>query len=109
ITRVDDLAGLVADVDDELVLYFAVPPAVAAAACEALADVTLPDKTILALEKPFGSDEAEARSLNATLARLVPENQVFRVDHFLGRSTLLSVLGVRFANRIVEPLWSADH
>jgi len=109
ITRVEDLTGLVADVDDDLVLYFAVPPAVAAAACEALVEVTLPEKTILALEKPFGSDEEEARSLNATLSRLVPENQVFRVDHFLGRSTLLSMLGVRFANRIVEPLWSADH
>src|SRR5690606_5994586 len=64
---------------------------------------------ILALEKPFGGDEEGARRLNSTLAEIVPESRVFRVDHFLGRSTLLNVLGVRFANRVVEPLWSADH
>jgi glucose-6-phosphate 1-dehydrogenase len=109
ITRADDLAGLVRGTAETLVLYFAVPPSVAAAACEALREVNLPGQTVLALEKPFGGDEEGARRLNATLASLVPESQVFRVDHFLGRSTLLNVLGVRFANRVVEPLWSAEH
>lgn len=90
-------------------LYFAVPPAVAAKACEALRSVTIPPGTILALEKPFGSDAGSAAHLNATLAELVPEGQVFRVDHFLGRSTVLNLLGVRFANRLIEPSWSADH
>ena len=64
---------------------------------------------MLVLEKPFGSDEASAHALNETLASLVPERQVFRVDHFLGRSTTLNLLGVRFANRVVEPVWSAEH
>jgi len=109
VTRADELEGLVSNVADELVLYFAVPPRVAVAACEALAGVDLPKKTILALEKPFGGDEAAAERLNVTLARIVSEEQVFRVDHFLGRSTLLSLLGVRFANRIIEPLWSAEN
>ncbi|MCK6079339.1 glucose-6-phosphate dehydrogenase [Microbacterium sp. EYE_5] len=89
-------------------LYFAVPPAVASAACEALRSVRIPEGTILALEKPFGSDAASAERLNATLADLVPETQVFRVDHFLGRSTVLNLLGVRFANRLIEPVWSSD-
>lgn len=109
ITRSEELARLVRDTGDSVVLYFAVPPAVAAAACEALREVELPERTILALEKPFGGDEEGARRLNFTLAEIVPESRVFRVDHFLGRSTLLNVLGVRFANRVVEPLWSADH
>ena len=109
ITNVDDLRGLVGSVDGALVLYFAVPPAVAVAACEALAQIDLPDDTVLALEKPFGGNVESAMALNATLRRLVPENRVFRVDHFLGRSTLLNILGVGFANRVVEPLWSADH
>jgi glucose-6-phosphate 1-dehydrogenase len=109
ITDAGDLTRLLADPGDRLALYFAVPPAVAAAACAALADVEIPEGTVLALEKPFGVDQASARELNATLAKLVPEQQVFRVDHFLGRSTTLNLLGVRFANSIFAPVWSAQH
>ena len=85
------------------------PPAIAAKACAALESVTLPEGLILALEKPFGTDEVSAVTLNAQLAALVPEDQVHRIDHFLGRSTVLNVLGVRFTNRIFEPVWSAEH
>jgi glucose-6-phosphate 1-dehydrogenase len=108
ITNADDLRALIAKAEGRLALYFAVPPAVAAKACEALVDVDIPDGMILALEKPFGTDEESARVLNETLRKLVPEPQVFRVDHFLGRSTVLNFLGVRFANRMIEPVWSAD-
>lgn len=89
-----------------LVLYFAVPPAVTASACAALEPSDLPPGTMLALEKPFGTDEPSARKLNQTLQGLVPESQIFRVDHFLGRSTVLNVIGSRTANRIFEPIWS---
>ena len=92
-----------------LVLYFAVPPAAAAAACAALAPGELPDGAILALEKPFGDDEESARELNRVLSALLPEERIFRVDHFLGRSTVLDILGVRFANRVFESIWSAEH
>ncbi len=109
ITAASDLAELLSQATGRVALYFAVPPRIAAAACEALRDVDLPEGTILALEKPFGFDEASAHALNATLAQLVPENQVFRVDHFLGRSSTLNLLGARFANRIFEPVWSAQH
>jgi glucose-6-phosphate 1-dehydrogenase len=111
ITDPADLGALLhsPDLGQRIALYFAVPPAVAEAACEALHSVTIPEGTVLALEKPFGVDETSARKLNATVARLVPEEQVFRVDHFLGRSTLLNVLGVRFANRVFTPVWSAEH
>lgn len=108
ITDADDLRALVAGTPGRLALYFAVPPAIAVRACEALADIPLPAGTVLALEKPFGVDEAGARALNATLLRLVPENQVYRVDHFLGRSTVLNLLGVRLANRMLEAVWSAE-
>ena len=109
ITKADDLKSLLAPVEGRLVIYFAVPPAITARACAALQEVGLSDRTVLALEKPFGSDQASAERLNATLLALVPEERIFRVDHFLGRSTVLRMLGVRFANRVVEPLWSADH
>lgn len=109
ITKPDDLTAAMQDAVGRVVLYFAVPPGVAAAACEALTSVSVPEGTIIALEKPFGVDEETAHSLNQTLARIVPEHQTFRVDHFLGRSTTLNLLGARFANRLLEPVWSADH
>jgi len=100
---------LVEGLDPNTVLYFALPPAVTGAAIDAMEGLTLPEGTVLAMEKPFGEDEATARELNEKLTALVPEEQVFRVDHFLGRSTLLNLLGVRLANRIWEPVWSAEH
>lgn len=108
ITDEDDLAGLLGDLSGPLALYFAVPPAVTAKACETLTADMLPQGTVLALEKPFGVDEESARALNLRLTELVPESQVFRIDHFLGRSTTLNLLGARFANRLLEPLWSAE-
>ncbi|MFT4210609.1 MAG: glucose-6-phosphate dehydrogenase [Microbacterium sp.] len=109
ITHPADLKALLAEATGRPVLYFAVPPAIAQAACEALSPDDLPEGTILALEKPFGSDQASAHELNLTLRRLLPENQIFRVDHFLGRSMVLNLLGVRFANRVLEPVWKAEH
>ncbi|WP_312170838.1 glucose-6-phosphate dehydrogenase [Microbacterium sp.] len=108
ITEPDDLRALLQDRTGQVAIYFAVPPAVAAASIAALTSEMLPDGAILVMEKPFGTDEASARELNRTLTALVPESQVFRVDHFLGRSTTLNLLGARFANRILEPLWSAE-
>jgi glucose-6-phosphate 1-dehydrogenase len=61
------------------------------------------------LEKPFGTDLASARELNEILTRLVPEDHIHRADHFLGMSTVLNIVGLRFANRIFEPLLNATH
>ena len=108
ITDAEDLTKLLEGLDGQVALYFAVPPAVAAAACDALTPEIIPDGAMLVLEKPFGTNEAGARALNARLTELVPERQVFRVDHFLGKSTTLNLLGARFANRLLEPLWSAE-
>jgi glucose-6-phosphate 1-dehydrogenase len=108
-TDESDLKSLLSEIEGRAVLYFAVPPQVAQQACEQLEPGDLPEGTVLALEKPFGSDQESARRLNEALRRLVPENRIFRVDHFLGRSTTLNLLGVRFANRIFEPVWSAEH
>src|SRR5699024_3113422 len=69
----------------------------------------VPEGTRLVMEKPFGSDLDSARELNEIVARVVPEDHIHRVDHFLAKSTVLNLLGVRFANRIFEPLWNASH
>jgi glucose-6-phosphate 1-dehydrogenase len=103
------LQALLDAADGEPVLYFALPPQIASDICDALADVDLPEGTTLAFEKPFGTDVASARALNETVLHLVPEDRVHRTDHFLGRATVLNILGLRFANRVFEPIWNADN
>jgi glucose-6-phosphate 1-dehydrogenase len=104
-----DLRRLLVTCEGSVAIYFALPPAVTERACQALTRIELPEHTRLLMEKPFGTDAASAAALNDLLAQLVPEDQVFRVDHFLGMSTVLNILGVRFANRILEPVLSAEH
>ena len=88
------------------IVYFALPPSVTARVCQVLEGVPTPEGMRLALEKPFGADRDSARRLNELLTRIVPERQVYRIDHFLGRATVLNVLGTRFANRLIEPVWN---
>ncbi|MGH2757063.1 MAG: glucose-6-phosphate dehydrogenase, partial [Actinomycetota bacterium] len=66
----------------------------------------------LVIEKPFGTDLASARELNATLSAAFSEDQIFRIDHYLGKETVQNLLVFRFANAIFEPIWNrryVDH
>jgi glucose-6-phosphate 1-dehydrogenase len=103
------LRALVTSVPGGLVIYFALPPQVTVQVCRLLEHLPLPEGTRLAMEKPFGHDLASAVELNRQATRVVPEDRVFRIDHFLGVNTVLNLLGLRFANRIFQPLWSNDH
>src|SRR5690606_38219905 len=108
-TAEEDLRRLLASCRGRLTLYFALPPAITVEACRALARIGVPDGTRLVMEKPFGTDAASAAALNELLHGFVPEDHVHRVDHFLGMSTVLNILGVRFANRVIEPLLTSEH
>src|SRR6516162_8372655 len=61
------------------------------------------------IEKPFGSDLASARALNAQIRRVLAESQIYRMDHFLGKETVQNIMVLRFANGIFEPMWNRDH
>ncbi|MFG2099940.1 glucose-6-phosphate dehydrogenase [Micromonospora echinaurantiaca] len=109
VTCEEDLRRLLTVCRGRLVIFFALPPMITARAAAALARIGVPPGTRLMLEKPFGTDAVSARSLNGILARLVPEDQVHRIDHFLGKSTVVNILGLRFANRIFEPVLNSAH
>ena len=61
------------------------------------------------VEKPFGHDLASAEALNAQILKILSEEQIYRIDHFLGKETVQNILVLRFANGIFEPLWTRDH
>ncbi|MTH64663.1 glucose-6-phosphate dehydrogenase [Paracoccus shanxieyensis] len=93
--------------------YFSVAPALFGDIAERLAGHGIADAdSRIVVEKPFGRDLATARALNQTLARHFAENQIYRIDHYLGKETVQNLMAVRFANMLFEPLWNwqyVDH
>jgi glucose-6-phosphate 1-dehydrogenase len=88
--------------------YLSVPPAAAPGIVRALGDDGLSDRARVIMEKPFGSDLASARALNETVHSVLAEEQIFRIDHFLGKETVQNILALRFANPIFEMVWNRE-
>ncbi|SCZ58298.1 glucose-6-phosphate 1-dehydrogenase [Thiohalomonas denitrificans] len=109
VTDAGQVARALPGVNEPLLVYLALPPAVYAGSINALCDAGLAAGSRLVIEKPFGWDLASARDLNRLIAERLGEAAVFRIDHFLGMQTVQNILGLRFANRIFESLWNAVH
>jgi glucose-6-phosphate 1-dehydrogenase len=109
VTDEESVAAALSHLREPIVAYLALPPAVFEPTIRALAGADLPEGSRVVVEKPFGEDLDSARKLNRLLHETFPENAVFRVDHFLTWQPFRSILGLRFANRVFEPLWSRDH
>lgn len=88
-------------------VHLALPHTIFADTLRALAAADLPAGSRLVVEKPFGAGLADARQLNQLIREAFAEDDVFRVDHFLGFQTVRNLLGLRFANRMFEPVWNA--
>ena len=95
---------------DTLVMYVATAPALFTAVCEQIAAAGLNGpQTRVVLEKPLGHDLASNRAINDTVRRVLTENQVFRIDHYLGKPSVQNLFALRFGNSLFEPLWRREH
>jgi len=98
------------------IFYLSIAPSLFAKACEQLnaaglvapPNVPTPFSRVI-VEKPIGHDLNSARAINATLATIFDERQIFRIDHYLGKETVQNILVMRFANSIFEPLWNQKY
>jgi glucose-6-phosphate 1-dehydrogenase len=100
----DELGG-----DSRLLHYLSLPPSAHAEVIEELRALHLGERARIILEKPFGTDLTSARELDSRLHAVFDEEQVFRIDHYLGLEAVQNLLAVRFANGMFEPVWNRHH
>lgn len=90
------------------IVYLAVPPSSFESILTELKDSGLQRGASIIIEKPFGRDLASARALNHTVHRIVPEERIYRIDHYLGKETVQNLLVFRFGNTLIERIWNRD-
>src|SRR3954452_4337849 len=93
----------------ELLHYLSLPPVAYAGVVEGLGRAGLGAGARVIMEKPFGRDLASARQLDALVHSVFDEEQIFRIDHYMGREGVQNLLARRFANGLFEPVWNRNH
>ncbi|CAB4882954.1 unannotated protein [freshwater metagenome] len=91
------------------VIYLAIAPEFFATITESLAAVGITKRARVVVEKPFGRDLESAKLLDSELKKLLPEEQIFRIDHYLGKEAVEDLLVFRFANTLFEPVWNRNY
>jgi glucose-6-phosphate 1-dehydrogenase len=89
--------------------YLAIPPSLFGIVAENLAKSGCANNARVVVEKPFGRDVETARELGRTLHQYFPEENIFRIDHYLGKEPVQNILYTRFANPMFEPIWNRDY
>jgi len=91
------------------VIYLAIAPEYFAKIVDQLDKVGITKRARVVVEKPFGRDLESARALDSELKKLLPEEQIFRIDHYLGKEAVEDLLVFRFANTLFEPVWNRNY
>jgi glucose-6-phosphate 1-dehydrogenase len=109
VTDAESVISALEPLTEPIIAYLALPPAVFAPTLDALQKANLPEGSRVAVEKPFGVDLESAQALNRRLHEFLPEQVIFRIDHFLAWQPFPTIMGLRFANGIFEPLWDRNY
>jgi glucose-6-phosphate 1-dehydrogenase len=95
---------------DHVVMYLATAPSLFNTVCEQLAVAQLnTPKTRIVLEKPLGHDLKSNKAINKSVRKVFEEQQIFRIDHYLGKPSVQNLFAMRFGNALFEPLWRREH